>query len=181
VRVTFRTGPVGIGTYLVGHQGGGPDPQDVEVWLLLLFFPLVPLSRWRVSAAAGSEEGAEGETLELTLHSKSHVAVWAALGRIGRAAGATALTALPLAFGVWKVGSPWATPLLTALLGSFVGPGVLGKLGMAIEMGVVLAGATIPILVLMYLDERTPRVPLRSVLGIAHGRGSREQGEADEA
>ncbi len=173
MRVTFRTGPVGTGSYLVGHQGGSSDPQDVEVWLLLLFFPLVPLSRWRVSAAAGSEGRAEGETLELTLHSRSRVAVWAALGRIAWAAGATALTALPLAFGVWKVGSPWATPLLTAFLGSVLGPGVLGKLGMAIEMGVVLAGAAIPVLVLMHLDEETPRVPLRSALGIARERGSR--------
>ena len=89
-----------------------------------------------------------------------------ALGRIARAAGATALTTLPLVFGVWKVGSPWATPLLTASLGSVLGPGVLGKLGMAIEMGVVLAGAVLPILVLMHLDERTPRVPFRSALGI---------------
>jgi hypothetical protein len=145
----------------------------MEVWLLLLFFPLVPLSRWRVSAAAGTEGRAEGETLELTLHSRSRVTVWAALGRIVWAAGATALTALPLGFGVSKVGSPWATPLLTALLGSVLGPGVLGKLGMAIEMGVVLAGAAIPILVLMYLDEQTPRVPLRSALGIARERGSR--------
>ena len=92
---------------------------------------------------------------------------WAALWRIARAAGVAALTAFPLAFGVWKVGSPWATPLLTALLGSVLGPGMLGKLGMAIEMGVVLAGAAIPILVLMYLDERTPRVLLRSALGSA--------------
>jgi hypothetical protein len=173
VRVTFRTGPVGTGSYLVGHQGGLSGPQDVEVWLLLLFFPVVPLSRWRVSAAPEGERRAEGETLELTLHSRSRVAVWAALGRIAWAAGATALIALPLAFGVWKVGSPWATPLLTALLGSVLSPGVLGKLGMAIEMGVVLAGAAIPILVLMYLDEQTPRVPLRSALGIARERRSR--------
>jgi hypothetical protein len=173
LRATFRTGPVGTGSYLVGHQGGWSDPQDVEVWLLLLFLPLVPLSRWRVSAAAGSEGRTEGETLELTVHSRSRVAVWAALGRMARAASATALTALPLAFGVWNVGSPWATPLLTALLGSVLGPGVLSKLGMAIEMGVVLAGGAIPILVLMYLDEQAPRVPLRSALGIAHERGSR--------
>jgi hypothetical protein len=31
---------------------------------------------------------------------------------------------------------------------------------------VVMAGAAIPVLVLMYLDEQTPRVPLRSALGL---------------
>jgi hypothetical protein len=89
----------------------------------------------------------------------------AALWRIAAAVGVAVLTAVPLVFGVWKVGSPWATPVLTTLLGSVLGPGVLGKLGMAIEMGVILAGAAIPVLVLMYLDERTPRVPLPSALG----------------
>jgi hypothetical protein len=166
VRATFRTGPAGTGGFLVGHDGSWSDPQDVEVWLLLLFFPLIPLSRWRVSAAAGSEGHAAGESLELTLHSSSRVAVCAALWRMAAAAGVAALAALPLAFGVWKGGAPWATPPLTALLGSILDPGVLGKLGMAIEMGVVMAGAAIPVLVLMYLDEQTPRVPLRSALGL---------------
>jgi hypothetical protein len=138
----------------------------VEVWLLLLFFPLIPLSRWRVSAAAGSEEHAGEETLELTVHSKSRVAVRGALLRMARAIGVVGLTALPLTLGVWKVGSPWATPLLTALLGSVLGPGALGKLGMAVEMGVVLAGVAIPIVLLMLLDEQAPRVPLRSALGL---------------
>jgi hypothetical protein len=134
----------------------------VEAWLLLLFFPLVPLSRWRVSAVVGSEQRAEGESLELTLHSRSQLRAWSALRRIARAVAVTALTILPLAFGIWKIGSPWATPLLTTLLGSILRPGILDKLGMAIELGVVLAGAALPILVLMYLDERTPRVPLRT-------------------
>jgi hypothetical protein len=74
------------------------------------------------------------------------------------------LTALPLAFGVWKVGSPWATPLLASVLGSVLGLSALGKLGMAIETGFVLAGSAIPVIVLMLLDERTPRVPLRLAL-----------------
>ena len=164
VRATFRTGPVGAGTYLVGHEGSWSDPRDAEVWLLVCYFPLIPLSRWRVSAAADSGGTGGEEALELTVHSRSRVAVRAALRRLAKAAGVTALTALPLAFGVWKVGSPWATPLLAAVLGSVLGPGALGKLGMAIEMGVVLAGAALPVLVLMLLDEHTPRVPLRSAL-----------------
>jgi hypothetical protein len=40
----------------------------------------------------------------------------------------------------------------------------VGVVGMAIETGVFLAGAVIPILVLMHLDERTRRVSLRAVL-----------------
>ena len=165
MRATFRTGPVGTGSYLVGHEGSWSDPREVEVWLLLSFFPLVPLSRWRVSAAAETGGGlAGGETLELTVHSRSRVGFRAALRRMAKAAGATTLTALPLAFGVGKVGSPWATPLLAAVLGSVLGPDTLGKLGMAIEAGVVLAGAVVPIIVLMLLDGRTPRVPLRSAL-----------------
>ena len=59
--------------------------------------------------------------------------------------------------------------LLDAVLGSFLSLGVLGKLGMAFEMGLVLAGAILPILVLMLLDEETPRVPLRSALGQSGG------------
>jgi hypothetical protein len=80
---------------------------------------------------------------------------------MAEAAGVTALTILPSAFGVWRIGSSWATPLLTALLGSLLAPGILGKLGMAIELGVFLAGVGIPILVLMHLDEQTPRVSFR--------------------
>lgn len=165
VRATFRVGPVGTGTYLIGHEGSWSGPQDVEVWLLLAFVPLIPLARWRVSAPVGSERHGEGEALELALHSRSGVAVRTGLWRMARAVGITALAALPFAFGVWKVGSPWATRLLTALLGAFLDPGILGKLGMAIELGVVVGGAALPILALMHLDEQTPRVPIGSALG----------------
>lgn len=93
----------------------------------------VPLARWRVTAA---EVGCTQlvDALELTLHSRSHVPVGAALRRIGKAAGATVLTWLLFGFGVWKIGSPWATPMLSTLLGPVLGPGLLGKLGMAIEL-----------------------------------------------
>jgi hypothetical protein len=162
VRAVFRIGPVGTGVHLLGYDGSRRDPHDVDVWLLLLFFPLVPLSRWRVT---GAEVGGAQppDALELTLHSRSHVPVGAALRRIGKAVAATVLTWLLFGFGVWKIGSPWATRVLSTLFGSVLGPGLLGKLGMAIEIGVVVAGASIPILVLMHLDERTPRVSLRSV------------------
>jgi hypothetical protein len=162
VQATFHTGPVGTGTFVVGHQRGSPDPQEVEVWLLLLFLPLIPLSRWRVTAAAREQVHGEGEALEMTIHSTSRVGVRAALQRQARAVGLTALAALPLALGVWKAGTPWATPLLTSLLGSMVSAGVLGRVGMALELGVVLGGVAIPILAAMLLDAQMPRVPLRS-------------------
>lgn len=158
MQASFRTGPVGTGVHLlVGHEGSLVEAHDVDVWFLLLFFPLVPLSRWRVSvASAGTEHAADA--LELTLHSRSRVPLRVALRRIAKAVGVTVMTCLPLTFAVWKVGSPWATPVLTLLLGSVLGPGLLG------EMGVLLAGAATPILVLMHLDEHTPRVSLGSAL-----------------
>ncbi len=83
---------------------------------------------------------------------------------MSKAAGVATLAILPLAYGVWNIGLAWATPLLRTVLGSLLDPGLQGRLGMAIETGVVLAGAGIPVLVLMLLDARTPRVPLRSAL-----------------
>jgi hypothetical protein len=160
VRATFRAGPVGTGRYLLGHQGSWSDPQDLEVWVLLLFLPLIPVARWRVAAAAESE-GQSKERLTLLLHSKSRVAVRSAVWRIARSAGVAALALVPLAFSAWTVGTPWASSLLTSLLGAVLGAGLLGKVGMAIELTVLLAGAAIPILLLMHLDETTPRVPLR--------------------
>jgi hypothetical protein len=162
VQATFRTGPVGTGVYLVGHQGSWAEPHDVDVWLLLLFFPLVPLSRWRVTASLIGEGIPEERPLELALHARSRVPVVSVLRRVSRATGVTVLTFLLLGFAVWKVGTPWAASVLTALLGSVLSPGLLGKLSMAMEMGVVLAGAAVPIFVLMDLDERTPRVRLTS-------------------
>lgn len=166
---TLRRGPVGTGAYLVGHAGSWSEPSEVDVWLLALFLPLVPLSRWRVSATPAGEGRSDPEALTLTVHARSRVPVVSALLRIARAAGTALLTCALLGFGVWTAGSPWATSTLTALFGSFLRSGLLDKLGMAIEIGVFLAGAAVPVLVLMYLDERTPRVGLASVL---RGRAS---------
>lgn len=166
---TFRRGPVGTGVYLVGHAGSWSEPSEVDVWFLALFLPLVPLSRWRVSATPAVEGRSDPEALTLTVHARSRVPVVSALLRIARAAGIALSTCALLGFGVWKAGSPWATSTLIALLGSILGSSLLGKLGMAIEIGVFLAGAAVPVLVLMHLDERTPRVGLASVL---RGRAS---------
>jgi hypothetical protein len=158
VRATFQTGPIGTGSFLVGHARPWSDPQDVEVWLLLLFFPLIPLSRWRVTAAVRTETDAEGGTLDLTVLSRSRVEV-----RV------TVIAFSPLTFGVWKAGLPWATRLLAILLGSVLSPGVLGLVGTAIELVVVLLGVAIPMLIAMILDEQTPRVPLRFSQGMSGG------------
>ncbi len=164
MRATFGTGPVGTGAYLVGEAGSWADPREVEVWLLFLFFPVLPLARWRVAAVGG--DGRDGEALVLTVHSKSRVAVQAALWRLGKAVLASVLTVLPLAFGIWTLGLPWATSLLTGILGVVVSAGILGKLGMAIEVGTALFGGALPILVLMHLDQLTPRIPMRFATGI---------------
>jgi hypothetical protein len=155
VRATFKSGPVGTGTYLVGRTGSWAEPDDGDVWLLVLFFPLVPLARWRTSGTPAGGDGPEPEAVALTLHSRSRVPVRSALLRIARAVGATLLALAPLALGAWRIGSPWAAPALTVLVGPVP---LLDKLGMAVELGLVLAGAALPLLVLMRLDERTPRV-----------------------
>jgi hypothetical protein len=43
------------------------------------------------------------------------------------------------------------------------------KLGMAIELGVVLGGAAVPILLMGHLDERTPRVGWRAAFARRRG------------
>lgn len=164
VPATLRTGPVGTGVYVVGHGGSWTEPRDVDVWLLVLFFPLVPLARWRVTASRTDEGQRDEQTLELVLHATSRTPVVSALRRLLGAAGVAVLTLLLPGLAVWSVGSPWAVPVLTPLFGSVLGPGVVGKLGMALEMGLVLVGAAVPILVLMHLDERTPRVRLGDAL-----------------
>lgn len=169
VRAAFGSGPLGTGVHLLGHGGSWRDPGDGEVWLTVLFLPLVPLARWRVVAASVGEGGRETGVLDLTVQSRSRIPAAAALRRIAKAAAALAVTFLPFAFGASKVGSPWVAPALAGLLGSALGPGLLDTLGMAVELGVVLAGAALPFLVSMRLDERTPRLPL-SRLG-AGGRG----------
>ena len=163
MRAAFGSGPTGTGAFLLGHEGSWRDAGDVDVWLVVLFLPLVPLARWRVVATSAGEDGQDAGVLDLTVQSRSRIPAGAALRRVGKAVGVAALTCLPFGFGAWKVGSPWAVPVLAGLLGSVVGPGLPDKLGMAMELGVVLAGAALPILVLMHLDERTPRVPLREL------------------
>ncbi len=164
MRATFGTGPVGTGVHLVGWTAPLSEPQEVEVWLLFLFFPLIPLARWRVSAVG--DAGPDGAALELTIQSRSRIAVRAVLWRFIKAVAGSAVIVLPLGFAVWTVGVSWATSLLTAAFGAIVGVGVLGKVGMAIEVGVALLGGALPILVLMHLDGVAPRISFRAATGI---------------
>lgn len=174
MRGRFGSGPLGTGAHLAGHRGSWSEPHDVEVWLLVLFLPLLPLARWSVSAAEAIGSG-EGRVLELTVHATSRLGPGAALGRVARALGLFVLCASPLTVAVWRIGRPWATPVLTTVLGSLVSAGLLEKVGMAVEMGAALAGAVIPVVALMLLDETLPRVPLRSAMGLE------PRGEADSA
>ncbi len=166
MRATFRRGPVGTGAYLLGKRGSWSDPEDVEVWLLLLFVPLIPLSLWTVTASEDTGDRMNGEVLELTVLSRARVRPLAAVRRMARGATVGVVALLPLTFAIWQMGNPWASPLVTMLLGSILSAGVLGKVSMAIELGVPLLGAALPLLVLMHLDERVPRVPFLAAIGV---------------
>jgi hypothetical protein len=171
VRATYGTGPAGTGLFLPGLRRSQAEPQEVDVWFLLLFLPVVPLARWQVSLAeVGAAEAAEDpRAVDLEIHRRARVPLRAALRRILLGLGAALIACLPLGFGVWRVGSPWATPLLSRLLGAALGPGLVDKLGMAIELGVVLGGAAVPILLMGHLDERTPRVGWRAAFARRRG------------
>jgi hypothetical protein len=162
MRVMLQTGPVGTGAYLLGHQPSCRDAHEVDLWLCLLFVPVVPLSRWCVTLTSGDRP--ELGAVDLTVHSRARIPTRAALLRAVRAVGTAVLASTPLAFSVLEVGSGWATAVLKVLGGGLLGAEVIGKLGTAWEMGTMLAGVAAPILLLMRLDERTPRVSLRSAL-----------------
>jgi len=160
--LSYGRGPVGTGAHLVGLRRGSTSPHEVEVWLLLLFVPIVPLMRCRVEAVA--EDG----SADVGVGSRSRPALGRALYRIAKGAAAAVVVLLPLAFVVWQVGVPWATDILVEVLGRMLSPGLLGKLGKAVEMGAVVVATAIPVLVLTYLDERVPRVSLREVYTCGH-------------
>jgi hypothetical protein len=89
------------------------------------------------------------------------------LWRLAKAVGVGIGAAFPLFFAIWRLGWPWAAPLLSTVFGSLVSASVLGKVGSAMEMCLVFAGAALPILILMHLDERLVRVPIGATLGLA--------------
>ncbi len=165
VETSFGRGLVGTGVHLLGHRGPWTEPRQVEVWLMVLFVPVLPLARWRVSVLEPVCEGA-GSLLRarLRIHESSRVPPGVVLRRLLWSALGVVLTGLLLAFAVWKVGSPWASEMLSAVFGSWLGAGLLGKLGVAVELGTLLAGVALPVLVLMHLDARLPRVSVASAL-----------------
>lgn len=174
-------GPVGTGVHLLGHHPGRPDPQWVDAWLTVLFFPLVPIGRWRVVCAAEERVCDSGRTLAVEVRSRERLAVKPSLERVVYAIGVAVATLAPIAFGVRMIGEPWATRLLGSLLGQvpqrLANLGNFGDrlghvvaagiplLGTGLELGVSVGGAALPILLLMRLDETTPRVSLRSMFG----------------
>ena len=154
------------------------------MWWCVAFLPLVPLWRWQIE-----ERGLpDAPNRDLLLRRRSRIPGVAALVEVARAIGGAVLSLALLGFAVATIGIPWATaplrsaergllgfiashPDLVEILGRTVQeklPAVIGVLfgfaGMAIETGVFLAGAAIPVLVLMRLDLSMRRVPVRAVL-----------------
>lgn len=135
----------------------------MDVWLLLLFVPLVPLSRWRITANPVNDEPQEGEDVAITIHSRSRIPLIAALSRITRSLCVAFLAWLPFAFEAW-IGEPWASRMVSSMLSGILSPMLLGLLEMPIEMGMTAIELGIPLLILMRLDAWTPRVSVRAAL-----------------
>jgi hypothetical protein len=151
---------VGTGAFLLGPRLPDDEPIDLDLWLLLLFVPLLPLARWRVRGAALVASEAASPEGEVEVLGRSRIPLGSILRRYAQGLAAASATVLPAALGFSTAGLPWAGPVLAAALGPWVSPGILGKAAMALELGVVLAGAAVPLLVATLLDERIPRVPL---------------------
>jgi len=130
------------------------------LWLLLLFVPLLPLARWRVRLPGLPASEAAPPEREVEVLERSRVPPGSILRRYALGLAAAAAAVLPAALAFSTAGCAWAGPVLAAALGSWVPPGVLGKAALALELGAVLAGAAVPLLVATLLDERLLRVPL---------------------
>lgn len=165
---TIGTGCVGTGVYMMAAGGESPRLR-YDVWLCVLFVPLVPLVRWHAEVA--SHESTDGQALSVTVLSRARMPLAAIGQRFGKAAVVLALVFGAMTTAAWTVGVSWASPLLTGALGWFLSPSLIGKLSMALETGVGLAGGAVPIAVLMFLDARTPRLGVRAFL-----RSERESG-----
>ena len=133
-RVRLRTGggPLGTGVFLLGRRPAGDDAWDARPWITFLFLPLVPL---RASRFHGRSEGPAGETWEVERTPLEAPPRGDVLQTYGAAAGLLLAAVAPVAFAWWTIHQ---TGLLQALK--------------------VVIGASVPILVLMWRDTRTPRV-----------------------
>jgi hypothetical protein len=149
VRGRRLTGPVGTGVYLLGEGGGQDIPSHVDEWFLLLFFPLMPMARWRVDVASSCKKS--DTEIFLALQSRARIPGAAALGRIAKAAAVTGLACLPFAVGA-HFGAPWASNVAGALLGRDLPP----TLSLPVELVAVTLECA-PVFLLMWMDGRTLR------------------------
>ncbi len=132
-RIRLRTGggPLGTGVFLLGRRRTGTEVWEARAWISLLFLPLVPL---RASKFQGPSEGPDGEMWEVE-RTPLEGRRGDVLQTYAVAAGLLLATLAPVVFAWWTIHQ---TDLLQALK--------------------VVIGASVPILVLMWRDIRTPRV-----------------------
>jgi hypothetical protein len=131
VRLGTGGGPLGTGVFLLGRRGAHAEPWDARAWVTLLFLPLVPLGASRFH---GPSERPTGESWEVD-RTPLEAPRGDVLQTYGGAAGLLLLAVAPVAFAWWTIHQ---TGLLQALK--------------------VVIGASVPILVLMWRDAKTPRV-----------------------
>jgi len=133
-------GPVGTGVHVL-RSGAGPAGATVaDIWLTLLFVPLVPLGRWTLEP-----EGAAGSVRRVTRVGRPHLA-----GSLAWIAGGV-LAALASLLPAWLA--------ITFSMGS-----------KPAELAGLLSSAGAIIGVLGWLDQTRDRVPLGTAARIVAGR-----------
>jgi hypothetical protein len=169
---TYGRGPIGTGLFLLGPDARRPDVQEAELWLLLLFIPVAPLTRWRVRVTFSDAQERARESLEIQVLEQLRLRPLAVVRRLAIGIALALVTCLLLAFAVSRVGNPWAGAVLSALFGSLLPSSLLDKLATAAEAGLLVVGALVPILVVTELDARTLRVAVAALrrLAISTGR-----------
>ncbi|HEY6552822.1 MAG TPA: hypothetical protein VI669_05680 [Vicinamibacteria bacterium] len=132
VRLSTGGGPLGTGVFLLHRRGDGTEAWEARAWVCLLFVPLVPL---RAARFNGPRERPLGESWEV----ERSLLEAAPRGDVGRtyaaAAGLLLATVAPVAWAWWTID---VTTLPQALK--------------------VVIGSSVPILVLLWRDARTPRL-----------------------
>ncbi len=160
---TYGRGPIGTGLFLLGSNARTPEVQEAELWLVLLFIPVVPLARWRLRITLSDAREGARDSLEIQALEKLRLRPLAVVRRLAIGIALAVVTCLPLAFAVSRVGNPWAGAVLSPLLGSLLPSSVLDTLATAAEAGMLVVGALVPILVVTELDARTLRVPVAAL------------------
>lgn len=180
MRTTLATGPVGTGFFLRGMDSRPDGTNLADLWWCLVFLPVIPLRRWQISMS----EPFAAATTDLVVLAQAPIPLRSRVRALWGAAAGTVLSLSTLAVGVATVGVPWAIRPLRSLeavllrfiadhprlLGTLSQPSqekalviidrVVGLTAMSLETGILLAGAAIPVLVLMRLDLSTRRIPV---------------------